>query len=95
VSQGSQTSVTACAASAAPECQPTQSSITGPDGFQYRIDTYIRTLTSAGGGIASGRTVKRVVVTVRKHDNLTTVLARMTGTFDQSTGCDGSGTNPC
>ena len=95
IAQGSQTSVTACNASAAPECQPTQSSITGPDKFQYRIDTYIRTLTPAAGGITNGRPVKRVIVTIRKQDNLTAVLARMTATLDQSTGCDGTGTNPC
>jgi len=95
VSQAAQTSVTACNSSAAPECQPTQSSITGPDKFQYRIDTYIRTLTAAGGGITSGRTVKRVVVTVLEQDSLTTVLARMLATFDQSTGCDGTSGNPC
>lgn len=95
VSQAAQTSVNACNGSSAPECQPTQSSITGPDKFLYRIDTYILALPSAGGGIASGRTVKRVVVAVRKQDNLTTVPIRMIATFDQSTGCDGTSTNPC
>jgi Tfp pilus assembly protein PilE len=95
VSQASQTSVTACNASATPECQPTQSSVTGPDKFQYRIDTYIRTLTSAGGGITGGRTVKRVVVSVLRQNNLTAAPVRMIATFDQSTGCDDTSTNPC
>lgn len=82
VSLASQTSVASCIASVAPECQPTQT-VTGPDQVSYRLDTYVRTVTPA----ANGRAVQRVVVTVRKADTLTKVLARQITTFDQSTGC--------
>lgn len=88
---GSQLSAATCTASAA-ECQPVQASVTGPDGRSYRIDTYIRQLTSGTGGPASGRDVKRVTVVVRQVATGQT-LARLSSTFDKSTGCISP--NPC
>lgn len=95
VSQTAQTAAANCSSSSAPECQPTQSNITGPDGFKYRTDTYVRTLTAAGGGVYNGRDVKRVAVTVRKQEDQTKLLARVATTFDRATGCDGTTSNPC
>ncbi len=95
VSQASQYAAASCTSSAAPECQPTRLAVVGPDGLQYRIDTYVRVLSSGGGGVPSGRDVKRVTVTVRKNDAQTQVLARLTTTFDRSTGCDPSAPSTC
>ena len=76
-----------------PECSPMQT-VTGPDGRNYRLDTYITSFTPP-----SGRSVKRVTVVVRRADDLTIdPLARVTANFDTSTGCltsDPSGNNSC
>ena len=93
VSAASQTVVPGCTASAAAECKPVQMPVTGPDNFQYRLDTYVRTLPGGGSGGAPGRDVKRVTVTVRRFDDQTKVLARLVSTFDQSTGCPTA--SPC
>jgi type II secretory pathway pseudopilin PulG len=91
VSSGSQLAYASCTTTAA-ECQPVQSSVTGPDGRVYRVDTFIRTLTSGTGGPTSGRDVKRVTVVVRRQ-NTGQVLSRLSTTFDKSTGCVSP--NPC
>lgn len=57
-------------------CTPSQT-ITGPDGRSYRVDTYIVSVTPAGG-----RAVKQVTVVVRKS-GIATALARVLSTFDQ------------
>jgi type II secretory pathway pseudopilin PulG len=74
-----------------PECQPIRT-VVGPDGNNYRLDSYVRTVTPA-----SGRDVKRVTVVVRRADNLSAApLARLTHSFDLATGCvPDSTTNPC
>jgi len=91
VSAGSQLAYASCT-TALPECKPVQTSVTGPDGRLYRVDTYVRQLTSATGGPASGRDVKRVTVVVRRQAT-GGVLARLSTTFDKSTGCISP--NPC
>ena len=68
-----------CGGSPPAECSPRQT-VTGPDGNSYRVDTYIVAETPP-----SGRPVKRVTVVVRKTGTSKT-LARLTSTFDASTG---------
>jgi len=63
-------------------CKPVQTSVTGPDGRAYRIDTYIVDAT-----VTSGRLGKKVTVNVSLASNTTKVLAKLTGTFDLATGC--------
>jgi Tfp pilus assembly protein PilV len=63
------------------ECTPSRSVI-GADRKQYRVDTYITTTTPTGG-----RSVKVVTVVVRNARALSArPFARLTSTFDQSTG---------
>lgn len=62
-----------------PQCDAMRT-VTGPDKISYRIDTYIVTVTPAGG-----RAIKRVTVVVRRASTLRT-LARLTSSFDESTG---------
>lgn len=62
-----------------PQCDPRQV-VTGPDSRSYRVHTYIYATTPA-----NGRAIKRVTVVVRKTTT-TTPLARLTSTFDLSTG---------
>ena len=57
-------------------CTPSQT-IAGPDGRSYRVDTYVVSVTPAGG-----RAVKQVTVVVRKAGTAAT-LARALSTFDQ------------
>ena len=75
-----------------PECTPQQDTVAGPDGNNYRVDSYVRTVT-----VTSGRDVKRVTVVVRRANDLTVPpLARLTHRFDLATGClPGSTTTPC
>lgn len=68
------------------ECNPSRN-VTGPDRKKYRIDTYILTSTPP-----SGRSVKVVTVVVRDGNNLSArPYARVTSSFDTSTGCDPNG----
>lgn len=79
---------TSCGASPAVQCLPTQN-VTGADHHLYRVDTYVilSTSTTTPPTPTNGRPVKIVTVVVR--DRLLTSarpLARVTSTFDQSTG---------
>jgi Tfp pilus assembly protein PilV len=71
-----------CAGSPLPnECQPSRTT-TGPDHINYRIDTYITTVTPA-----TGRAEKLVTVVVRDPNHLSArPFIRQATTFDQSTG---------
>jgi type II secretory pathway pseudopilin PulG len=63
------------------ECRPIRT-LTGPDGKNYRIDTYIVT-----DSVTSSRPFKRVTIVVRDANVLTGLpLARIASTFDESTG---------
>jgi Tfp pilus assembly protein PilE len=64
----------------ADQCNPMRTPVTGPDDVTYRVDSYIVAYTPP-----NGRAIKRVTVVVRKSTTLKT-LARLTSTFDQSTG---------
>jgi Tfp pilus assembly protein PilV len=57
-------------------CTPSQT-VTGPDGWSYRVDTYIVWATPPGG-----RPVKLVTVVVRRSA-ATATLARVASTFDE------------
>jgi type II secretory pathway pseudopilin PulG len=93
VSMGSQLASGSCT-TALDECKPIQTNLTGPDNRNYRVDTYARQLTSGTGGVVGGRDVKRVTVVVRGlSDNK--VLARLSSTFDQATGCLGIAGQAC
>lgn len=56
-----------------PVCTPTQT-VTGPDGRSYRVDTYIVSMTPAGG-----TAVKQITVVVRRSGT-TAALARVVST---------------
>jgi type II secretory pathway component PulJ len=76
------------------ECMPVQTGVTGADSRQYRVDTYVRLLPTGSADAPTGaREVKRVTVVVRRADSK--VLARLSSTFDQATGCLGTTGAPC
>jgi type II secretory pathway pseudopilin PulG len=71
--------VVTCAGSPLPkQCQTSRTS-SGMDSARYRVDTYIRYITPAGG-----RQTKQVTIVVRDADNLAKQWARETSTFDPS-----------
>jgi Tfp pilus assembly protein PilV len=73
------TLITRTCATPTPQCTPRQT-VTGPDGRSYHLDTYIVSQTPP-----NGRTVKLVTIVVRKA-GATTSLARVSSTFDESSG---------
>jgi hypothetical protein len=73
--------VTTCPANVpATACDPSYT-ITGADHRSYRVDTYLYFDTPS-----SGNQLRTVAVVVRNPSNLTRIFARVTSTFDQSTG---------
>jgi Tfp pilus assembly protein PilV len=62
-----------------PQCDPRQT-VPGPDNHSYRIDTYVVAQTPP-----TGRANKLVTIVVRRSSDLH-VLARVSSSFDQSTG---------
>jgi hypothetical protein len=82
VSAATQRTSSACSSSST-ECKPVQTSVTGPDGRSYRVDTYI--VSSAA--VTSGRAGKQVTVKVALASNTSKVLATLTSNFDLATGC--------
>lgn len=73
--------VTTTCAGVPDECKPIRS-LTGPDGKLYRVDTYIVSTT-----VATSRPLKLVTVVVRDSTELSgRPLARVSSTFDESTG---------
>jgi Tfp pilus assembly protein PilV len=71
-----------CSGSPLPnECLPSRTTV-GADRKNYRVDTYITSLTPTGG-----RALKLVTVVIRDGSKLSArPLARVASTFDQSTG---------
>jgi Tfp pilus assembly protein PilV len=80
-STSSETTAT-CSGSPLPnQCTPSRT-VTGADRKPYRVDTYISPTTPSGG-----RSLKVVTVVVRDGSKLSArPLARLSSTFDQSTG---------
>ncbi len=72
--------VTATCAGVPPECNPSRI-VSGADGRQYRVDTYIVPHTPS-----NGRPVKRVTVVVRDASSLSSTFARQASAFDEATG---------
>jgi type II secretory pathway pseudopilin PulG len=62
-----------------PQCNPRQT-VTGPDQRSYRVDSYVVAQTPP-----TGRPVKLVTIVVRRASDLR-ALARVSSTFDQSSG---------
>jgi type II secretory pathway pseudopilin PulG len=62
------------------ECDPSLTT-NGADGRSYRVDTYLYYDTPTGGG-----QLKTIAVVVRDAGNLSKSLARVSSTFDRSTG---------
>ena len=62
-----------------PQCNPRQT-VTGPDQRSYRVDSYVVAQTPP-----TGRAVKLVTIVVRRSSDLR-ALARVSSTFDQSSG---------
>jgi prepilin-type N-terminal cleavage/methylation domain-containing protein len=86
---GTQVVPTYCTSSSAPECNPQQSTVTGPDNRRYRIDSYVIAPTAP----ATGRAIIQATVAVRDVAS-GKLLARLVSTFDKSTGC-GTTAYPC
>jgi len=73
--------VTACPANVpATACDPSYTT-TGADHRSYRVDTYLYFDTPS-----SGQQLRAVTVVVRNADDVTGTLARVSSTFDSSTG---------
>jgi hypothetical protein len=81
VSAATQKTSSTCVSTAA-QCKPVQTSVTGPDGRAYRVDTYI-----VDAAVTGGRTGKQVTVTTYLASNTSKVLAKLTSNFDLATGC--------
>jgi Tfp pilus assembly protein PilE len=72
-----------CGSSSFPNpCAPMQTPVAGPDGRQYRVDTYVW----LDSPTLSSRQLKVVTVVVRDGEDPTRTLVREQSTFDQSTG---------
>jgi type II secretory pathway pseudopilin PulG len=70
-----------CAGTPVPlACDPSRS-VTGADGRSYRVDTYLYYDQPAGGA-----QLKVITIVVRDPAQTSTSLARLTSTFDSSTG---------
>jgi Tfp pilus assembly protein PilV len=75
------TQVTTTCVDVPDECKPIRT-LTGPDGKNYRIDTYI-----VADSVATSRPFKRITIVVRDARVLSgQALARIASTFDESTG---------
>ena len=78
--------VTTCPANVpANACDPSYTT-TGADHRSYRVDTYLYFDASTNSGVAVGNQLRAVTVVVRNPDVLTRVFARVSSTFDSSTG---------
>jgi prepilin-type N-terminal cleavage/methylation domain-containing protein len=76
--------VVACGTAPCTSVTPTRS-VTGADGKAYRIDTYATWTTPTNNGGTTGRNAKLVTLVVRDSTTLR-VYARVSSTFDESTG---------
>jgi Tfp pilus assembly protein PilV len=72
--------LSACGTSPCTTKVPVQT-LTGADGRTYRVDTYV-----TWSSVTGGRNTKRVTIVVRDSTNASKTWARVSSTFDQSTG---------
>jgi Tfp pilus assembly protein PilV len=77
------TTSTTCGSPLPAQCVPSRT-VTGSDGASYRIDTYI--VEEAPTGVPQARVVRVVTVVVRNANDLATVWARLSSTFEQTLG---------
>lgn len=73
--------LTTCPAAVPSQACDPSFTVTGPDHRNYRVDTYLYFDTPS-----FGNQLKTVTVVVRNGDDTTKTLARVTSTFDPSTG---------
>jgi hypothetical protein len=67
-------------------CDPSYTT-TGADHRSYRVDTYLYFDTPVNASaVAVGQQLRAVTVVIRNPDDLTRVFARVSSTFDSSTG---------
>ena len=60
--------------------------VTGADNRSYRVDTYVTWQLIMNSNGVTGRNVKLVTVVVRSPTSPTKVYARVSSSFDESTG---------
>jgi hypothetical protein len=60
--------------------------VTGADGRSYVVDTYVTWRQITNSGSTTGRLVKLVSIVVRGNASPYPVYARVSSTFDESTG---------
>jgi hypothetical protein len=85
VTQIQRVNVTACGSSPCTNSVPTKT-VSGADGRSYRVDTYVTWKQIAGSGTTTGRLVKLVTVVVRSNTSPYRQWARLSSSFDLSTG---------
>ena len=85
ITQIQRVNVTKCGTGTCTNSVPTKT-VTGADGKSYRVDTYITWKQIAGNGTTTGRLVKLVTIAVRANTSPYRTWARVSSTFDQSTG---------
>jgi prepilin-type N-terminal cleavage/methylation domain-containing protein len=85
VAQKKRVHVVACGAGTCTTAHPVKT-VTGADGRNYRVDTYVswQLITNSGG--VAGRNAKLVTVIVRSSASPTRVYARVSSSFDEATG---------
>jgi prepilin-type N-terminal cleavage/methylation domain-containing protein len=85
VAQKKRVHVVSCGSGTCTTADPVKT-VTGADSRSYRVDTYVswHLITNSGG--VAGRNVKLVTVVVRSSTSPTTVYARVSSSFDESTG---------
>ena len=74
-----------CGSSPCTTYVPTRT-ITGPDGGSYRVDTFIAWTSISNDAGTTGRNVKLVTIVVRDVTTPAKVHARVSSSFDESTG---------
>ena len=77
--------VAKCPATPCTDALPTRTA-TGADGKSYRVDTYMTWHAVQNASGTPGRNVKLITIVVRDAQTPTTVWARATSSFDESTG---------
>jgi prepilin-type N-terminal cleavage/methylation domain-containing protein len=85
VKQKKRVHLAACGVSPCTTYSPT-TTVTGADGKSYRVDIYINWDTPQNASGTTGRNVKLVTLVVRDAADTSKTYARVTSSFDESTG---------